>query len=110
MNSKPFAFSLLALLAACAPATEWSRPDTAPAQVAADQKACDDLAAYQALDESFASGPKYPPLRDTQFIYGGNGDGGGIITSYSRRGPRQYELAEYCMQQRGYRAVPVRKS
>lgn len=108
MNAKPFAFILLALLVACAPAAEWSRANTAPAQIAADQKACDDLAAWQALDESFASGPKYPPLRDTQFIYGGNGDGGGIITSYGRRGPRQYELSIYCMEQRGYSLVPVR--
>lgn len=110
MTSLPAALILSIPLLACAPSTEWSRAETSAAQQATDEKACDDLAAWQALDESFASGPKYPPLRDTQFIYGGDGEGGGIITSYSRRGPRQYELAEYCMQQRGYSLVPVRKS
>lgn len=97
------------LLLACAASTEWSRPDTTPAQLAADQKACDDLAAWQALDESFASGPKYPPLRDTQFVIDGDGEGsGGLNASYSRRGPRQYELSVYCMEQRGYSLVPVK--
>lgn len=107
---KPRFLSLLSLLSliACAPATEWARPDTTPAQIAADQKACDSIAAAQALDESFASGPKYPPLRDTQFMYGRDDDGGGVSSSYTRRGPRLYELAEYCMQQRGYRLVPVK--
>lgn len=106
---KPLAIFLLpVLLIACAPETKWSRPDITPAQLAADQKACDDLAAWQALDESFASGPKYPPLRDTQFIYGQDEDGGGVSSSYSRRGPRQYELSAYCMEQRGYSLVPVK--
>ncbi len=106
------ALLLLLPVVACAPTTEWARPDTTPAQIAADEKACDDIAAWQALDESFASGPKYPPLRDTQFTLDGDGDGGaaGPVASYARRGPRQYELAIYCMEQRGYRLVPVSKS
>jgi hypothetical protein len=112
MMKVPPTLILLLPLIACAPTTEWARANTTPAQIAAEQKACDDLAAYRALDESFASGPKYPPLRDTQFtIDGGDGEGsGGPVASYSRRGARQYELSVYCMEQRGYHLVPVRKS
>lgn len=111
MNSRaPTACAILLLAAACAPETEWSRANTAPARIAADAKACADVASYQALDESFASGPKYPPLRDTQFTLDNDGEGGGgLVASYSRRGAREYELTEYCMQQRGYQLVPVRK-
>src|SRR5690606_11796944 len=103
--------AVLLSFAACAPSTEWSRADTTPEQLAADERACAEIAQYQALDESFASGPKYPPLRDTQFIMDSDaeGGGGGMVASYSRRGPREYELTEYCMQQRGYQLVPVRK-
>lgn len=99
----------LLMVAACAPATRWSRPDTADAQRLADEKNCEEIAAEQALDESFASGPKYPPYRDTQFILDGGGEDGGSgpVASYSRRGPRQYELAVYCMEQRGSKLVPV---
>lgn len=106
MRSPAFIFVIL-LLAACAPTTEWVRADTDAARRNADQADCDAIAAWQALDESAAAGPKYPPYRDTQFIVDSGNDGGGITTSYSRRGPRQYELAEYCMQQRGYRLVPL---
>lgn len=100
---------LALILVACAPSTRWSRPDTADAQRLADERSCDDIAAEQALDESFASGPKYPPYRDTQFILDGGGEegSGGPVASYSRRGARQYELAIYCMEQRGYKLVPV---
>jgi hypothetical protein len=96
-------------LSGCAASTEWSRPDTSLEQRLADEKDCAGIAYWQALDESFAAGPKYPPYRDTQFIYSGDDDGGGISTSYSRRGAREYELTEYCMQQRGYVLVPIAK-
>ncbi|MDN3562768.1 hypothetical protein, partial [Vreelandella neptunia] len=56
------------LLAACAPATEYVRPNMTAQQRDADEKACQDIADWQALDESFSSHPKYPPLRDTQFV------------------------------------------
>lgn len=106
----PVAATVILAASACAPSTEWSRAETTQMQLAADEKSCSDIAAYQALDESFASGPKYPPLRDTQFTLDGGEDGSGALTaSYSRRGAREYELTEYCMQQRGYQLVPVRK-
>ncbi|MFN4166073.1 MAG: hypothetical protein ACK4GK_15965 [Ferrovibrio sp.] len=95
------------LLSGCVASTEWSRSDTSLQQRLADEKDCAEIAYWQALDESFASGPKYPPYRDTQFIYSGDDDGGGITTSYSRRGAREYELTEYCMRQRGYVLVPI---
>lgn len=101
---------LLFVTAACAPTTEWARNDTSPEQRQKDEKECQDIANWQALDESDKSRPIYPPYRDTQFIYGGDENGGGISTSYSRRGPRMYELAEYCMQQRGYRLQPILKN
>ncbi|MFC3674741.1 hypothetical protein [Ferrovibrio xuzhouensis] len=97
------------LLAACAPATEYVRPNMTAQQRDADEKACQDIADWQALDESFSSHPKYPPLRDTQFVDEGGPDGGGRNVSYSRRGARAYELTEYCMQQRGYKLVAVKK-
>lgn len=98
-------------LAACAPTTQWARQDTTEMQRVADERSCDQIAAEQALDESFASGPKYPPYRDTQFVIdaGGEDGGGGPTASYSRRGARQYELAIYCMEQRGYRLVPMER-
>ena len=38
-------------------------------------------------------------------LSGGDASGHGPKPSYSREGARQYELASYCMQQRGYRLV-----
>ncbi|MCW0236253.1 MAG: hypothetical protein OJJ21_21830 [Ferrovibrio sp.] len=96
-------------VAACAPTTEWERAGTSVVQRQSDEKACLDLANWQALDESDKSRPIYPPYRDTQFIIGGEEGGGGLTSSYSRRGARAYELAEYCMQQRGYHLVPIAK-
>lgn len=102
---------LLLALAACAPDTEWARAGTPVAQRNADEKSCLDIANYQAFDESTKSKAVYPPYKDTQFTEGGGGDSdsGGRGTSYSQRGPRVYELSEYCMQQRGYALVPVQK-
>jgi hypothetical protein len=97
------------LMAACAPATEYVRPDMTVAQRDADEKACLDQAEREALDESFSSHPLYPPLRDTQFVDEGGPDGGGRNVSYTRRGARVYELTQYCMEQRGYKLVPVSK-
>jgi hypothetical protein len=99
---------LLLTCMACAPTTEWVRADTAVEQRQKDEKDCQDIASWQALDESDKSRPIYPPYRDTQFMEAG-GEDGGIGTSYSRRGARMYELAEYCMQQRGYRLQPLTK-
>lgn len=100
----------VALLTGCAATTEWSRPDTTLEQRLADEKECQSIASYQAFDESFSSGPKYPPFTDTQFIQDGGPDGGGGLgISFSRRGPREYELADYCMRQRGYTLVPIKK-
>ncbi|WP_300303586.1 hypothetical protein [Ferrovibrio sp.] len=98
-----------ALLAACAPGTEWSRPDTTAAQRQIDETDCEAIGAWQALDESFASRPIYPPYNETQFIDDAGPDGGGRSVSYSRRGARQYELTDYCMKQRGYVLVPIAK-
>ena len=100
--------SLLLGFAACAPTTEWARVDTPLEQRQKDEKECQDIANWQALDESDKTRPIYPPFRDTQFIVGGDEDGG-ITSSYTRRGPRMYELAEYCMQQRGYHLQPIAK-
>lgn len=102
--------SLLLATVACTPGTEWARPDTAKAQIQADEKSCLDIANYQAFDESNHSKPIYPPYKDTQFLADGGDDGGGGLTvSYSRRGARVYELSEYCMQQRGYHLEPIAK-
>lgn len=103
------ALGLLLTLGACAPATEYIRPDMTVAQRDADEKACGDQAQSQALEESFSSHPLYPPLRDTMFVDEGGPDGGGRNVSFTRRGARIYELTEYCMQQRGYHLVPVPK-
>lgn len=106
---KRMAILVMLAASACTPTTEWVRAGTTLAQRQHDERACERIAAEQALDESFASGPIYPPYRDTQFTIdaGGENGGGGPTASYSRRGPRQYELAAYCMEQRGYRLVPV---
>jgi hypothetical protein len=101
----------LLIIAACAPTTERERSGTSLTQRQGDEKACLDIASYQAFDESDKSKPIYPPFKETQFSTDGGGsggdDGGGITTSYSRRGARVYELMEYCMQQRGYHLVPI---
>jgi len=102
----------LLLLAGCTfgTGTEYWRADLTPAQLAKDEQECKAIAQEQAFEESFHAGPIFPPYRDTQFIYGGGGgdDDGGVYASISRRGPREYELAEYCMQQRGYTLVPIK--
>lgn len=106
MIRRPATLLLLTVVLACAPRTEWARSETSIEQRQKDEKECEDLANWQALDESDKTRPIYPPFRDTQFIYGGD-DGGDVTTSYSRRGARMYELAEYCMQQRGYYLRPI---
>lgn len=104
---------LLVLLAlvqtACVARSEWARPDTSLAQRLADEQDCAAIASYQAFDESFRSGAIYPPLRETQFAPGGGGEDGdgGLVPSYSRRGAREHEIADYCMRQRGYDLRPV---
>jgi hypothetical protein len=111
MSPRSAACLLLLAIAACAPATEWTRAGTPMGQRKADEKSCLDIANYQAFDESNMSKAIYPPYKDTQFSEGGggDGDGSGRGTSYSQRGARVYELSEYCMQQRGYALVPVQK-
>lgn len=105
------AMLLLFGFAACAPSTEWARADTLLEQRQKDEKECQDIANWQALDESDKTRPIYPPLRDTQFMESGGEDGSAGTTSYTRRGARMYELAIYCMEQRGYHLQPVpRKS
>lgn len=104
---RPAAMLLLLGLAACAPSTEWARADTALEQRQKDEKDCHDIASWQALDESDKTRPIYPPFRDTQFMESGGEDGGGVTTSYTRRGPRMYELSIYCMEQRGYHLRPI---
>jgi hypothetical protein len=100
---------LLFAAAACAPTTEWARNDTSPEQRQKDEKECQDIANWQALDESDKTRPIYPPFRDTQFMESGGEDGSAGTTSYTRRGARMYELAIYCMEQRGYRLQPIAK-
>lgn len=93
-------------LAACVTAqTEWVRSDTTMAQRDNDEKECGQIAARQALDESSSSHPLYPPWTGTGFNQGFPGSpffGGNESPSYFARGPRQYELTDYCMRQRGY--------
>ncbi|MFN4166074.1 MAG: hypothetical protein ACK4GK_15970 [Ferrovibrio sp.] len=97
---------LVPLLSACATAqTEWVRSDTTMAQRDRDEKECGEIAAGQALDESMSSGPLYPPWTGTGFNRGFPWSPfyrGHESPSYFDRGPRQYELTEYCMRQRGY--------
>ncbi len=100
---------LLFVTAACAPTTEWARNDTSPEQRQKDEKECHDIANWQALDESDKTRPIYPPFRDTQFMESGGEDGSAGTTSYTRRGARMYELAIYCMEQRGYHLRPIAK-
>lgn len=107
------ALILLALPAlvqtACVAKNDWVRPDTSLAQRLADEKDCAAIASYQAFDESFRSSAIYPPLRETQFVPGGGGEDGdgGLVPSYSRRGAREHEIADYCMRRRGYDLRPV---
>lgn len=106
---RKIAVLLLLILASCAPTTEWARADTSLEQRQKDEKECQDIANWQALDESDKTRPIYPPFRDTQFMETGGEDGSAGTTSYSRRGARMYELAIYCMQQRGYHLQPIAK-
>jgi hypothetical protein len=105
----PAGLGMVLLMGACAPATEYTRPNMTVAQRNADEKACLDRAQSQALDESFSSHPLYPPLRDTMYVDEGGPDGGGRNVSFTRRGARVYELTEYCMEQRGYKLVAAGK-
>lgn len=107
--SRPAAMFLLLAFAACTPSTEWARADTTLDQRQKDEKDCHDIASWQALDESDKTRPIYPPYRDTQFMESGGEDGSAGTTSYSRRGPRMYELSIYCMEQRGYHLQPIAK-
>ncbi|MBS4044971.1 MAG: hypothetical protein KG075_01420 [Alphaproteobacteria bacterium] len=106
---RPAAALLFLGVVACSPSTEWARHGTSPEQRQTDEKECHDIASWQALDESDKSRPIYPPYRDTQFLESGGEDGSAGTTSYSRRGPRMYELSIYCMEQRGYHLQPIAK-
>jgi hypothetical protein len=98
----------LAAVAGCAPSVEWAKAGAGPVQAAADEKQCDDMAVDEASIEMMSSHSLYPPETDTLYVLGGGAQGGrGPKPSYSREGARAYEIASYCMQQRGYKLVQV---
>jgi len=105
-NAPLAALALLLALAGCAAPSEWTRPDTPMAQRDRDQKECEDKAYWQALDESQASHPLYPPWTGTGFGWGPPFHSV-ESPSYFARGPRQAEFTDYCMRQRGYTLVPL---
>jgi hypothetical protein len=108
MDKRIMTVMVLAALGGCAPSVAWVKPDAAAQQAAADEKQCDGIAAREASEEMMSSHSLYPPETDTLYaLSGGNISGHGPKASYSREGARAYEIASYCMQQRGYTLVPV---
>jgi hypothetical protein len=86
----------LLALAGCGSATEWSRANTSPEQLARDEKECRAVGDQKAFDASFK--PR------------SYGFGAGMTTespSYFERGADMYLFTNECMMQRGYRLVPV---
>ena len=108
MNRSMTIMAMVVLLGGCAPAVEYARSGMTVAQRDADEKQCDAIAEHEVGLEMMSSHPLYPPETGTLYVLGGgNMSGHGPKPSYSREGARQYELATYCMKQRGYTLVPV---
>ncbi len=86
----------LLALAGCGSASEWSRANTTPEQLAKDERECHAIGDQKAFDASFK--PR------------NYGFGAGMTTespSYFERGADMYLFTNECMLQRGYRLVPV---
>ena len=96
---------MLLALAGCATPTEWTRSGTPATQRDRDLKACTEKAQWEALDESQSSHPLYPPWTGTGFGWWPFGPV--ESPSYFSRGPREAEITDYCMKQRGYALTPV---
>jgi hypothetical protein len=108
MDKRIATIAMLAVLGGCAPAVEWNKAGAGPTQAAADEKQCDAIAEHEVGLEMESSHALYPPETETLYAYsGGSMSGHGPKPSYSREGARQYELASYCMKQRGYTLVQV---
>jgi len=100
---------MLVAVAGCAPATEWTRVNTGQPQMMADEKQCEGIADNQVSLEMSSSHALFPPYTDTLYVMGARSATGGhsYESSYSREGPRKYELVDYCMTQRGYTLTPI---
>ena len=98
-----------ALLAACGPPMEWSKPNVTLAEAQMDQAECRALARDQAFRDSFYGsafmgrgfGPGYPwspyGRSYSPFYY----------DSFMNRSQREYDLQSFCLRARGYRLTPV---
>lgn len=103
MDKRVLVMAAVLAVAACAPQVEWVKTSATSAQEAVDEKQCNDIAYNEASLEMMSSHPLYPPETDTLYVpSGGSMSGRGPKPSYSREGARAYELASYCMKQRGY--------
>lgn len=108
--TRSLVLAVVFLLGACATAnTEWVRTDTSAAQRDKDQKECQQLAYWQALDESQASHQLYPPFTGTGFGWGPPFHSV-ESPSYFMRGPREAEILDHCMRQRGYRLTRIARA
>lgn len=99
----------LAVLAACGPPVEWSKPNVSLVEAQTDQTECHALARDQAFRDNFYGsafvgrrfGPGYPwsPYGRSYSPF--------YHDSFMSRTQREYELQSFCLRARGYRLTPV---
>lgn len=102
-------FAVLALLAACGPPHEWSKPNTSLAEAQMDYAECGSLARDQAFRDNFYGsafaggrfGPGYPwsPYGRSYSPF--------YHDSFMSRAQRENDLHSFCLRSRGYRLTPV---
>ncbi len=95
-----------AALAACTP-MQWAKPEVAPEQVRRDESDCQ----HKAFREASVSAGFYRPV-SPYFV---NSPGGGFmvwpsgsyVDPYAHQMLEESRLAQFCMESKGYKLVPV---
>ena len=94
------------LLAACTP-MQWVRPETSLEQVRVDEQTCRQAAWREAQFQSHLYHHQFQPLivGPGQVIW----PSGAQVDPYGNQLLYEHRLAEFCMESKGYRLVPVPK-
>lgn len=109
--------AVLAFMAGCGPALEWTRPDTGLAQARLDSAECGSLARQQAFRESFVYGPVIPgpPYYGPAYYgpgypwHGRYGPGLAYRNDFMWQARRESDLQDFCLRARGYSLTPARQ-
>jgi hypothetical protein len=94
-------------LGACT-SMQWTRDDVSPEELRRDQAECQQAAQREAS-------ARYGLYRPVEPVFvGGPGGGfawssGSVVDPYGHQMLEEYRLADFCMESKGYKLVPIKK-